>query len=111
MSDACRETEGDLAAMIKSLRDEKYSALILDAPVLEYVTSHNAECDLFLVGEVFETLSLALAFPPAFNDSDVYAFSRSIVKLQVREKVYETIDLQIHALCPTPPAGLEGPDW
>jgi ABC-type amino acid transport substrate-binding protein len=79
-----RDQEADLDAMLAALRDGSYAALVLDAPVLEYISSHNEACDLFLVGEVFETFSLALAFPPAFNDSDVYAFSQSIVKLQVR---------------------------
>jgi hypothetical protein len=35
------------------------------------------------VGEPFETFSLALAFPADFNDSTVFDFSASIVRLQV----------------------------
>jgi hypothetical protein len=35
------------------------------------------------VGEPFETFSLALAFPADFNDSAVFDFSASIVRLQV----------------------------
>ena len=79
----CRDKQKDLDAMLAALRKERYSALVLDAHVLEYVTGHNEDCDLFLVGETFESFSLALAFPPAFPDQDVFSFSRSIVKLQV----------------------------
>jgi hypothetical protein len=81
---ATREREGDLQEMVDALKNGKYSALILDAPVLEHLVGTNEECDLFLVGEMFETFSIALAFPPAFSDAVIYAFSQSIVKLQVR---------------------------
>lgn len=79
-----RERQGDLQAMVDGLRAQKYTALILDAPVLEYVTGTNEACDLFTIGEVFETFSLALAFPPAADDAMVFDFSKSIVSLQVR---------------------------
>lgn len=78
-----RDNAADLDKMVASLRDGTYTALVLDTPVLEYVTSQNAECDLFLVGNTFETFSVALAFPPAANASTVYDFSRGIVQLQV----------------------------
>jgi hypothetical protein len=77
--------------MVDDLRDQKYTALILDAPVLEYVTGTNEECDLFTVGDVFETFSLALAFPPAADDAVVYEFSKSIISLQVR-RLYDTTE-------------------
>lgn len=67
------------------LRAHSYSALIVDAPVLEYVTGKIEDCDLFLVGETFNAFSLALAFRAAFDDQIVYQFSRSIVKIQARE--------------------------
>lgn len=81
---ATREREGDLQEMVDALKNGKYSALILDAPVLEHTVGTNEECDLFLVGDMFETFSIALAFPPAFSDAVIYAFSQSIVRLQVR---------------------------
>jgi hypothetical protein len=70
--------------MVADLRSDKYTALVLDASVLEYVTSHNEACDLFLMGETFESFSTALAFPPAFPEAAVYNFSKNIVRLQVR---------------------------
>lgn len=72
-----------MQVMLEGLKSGAYSALVLDAPVLEYVAGTNEACDLFLVGDVFESFSLALAFPPAFSDATVFAFSQSIVKLQV----------------------------
>jgi hypothetical protein len=41
------------------------------------------DCDLFLVGDVIESFSLALAFPPAADDAMIFDFSKSIVSLQV----------------------------
>lgn len=81
---ANREREGDLQEMVDALKNGQYSALILDAPVLEHTVGTNEECDLFLVGDMFETFSIALAFPPAFDDAVIFAISQSIVKLQVR---------------------------
>lgn len=69
--------------MLAALRAGTYAALILDAPVLEYTAGTNEACDLFLVGDVFESFSLALAWPPAADDAVIYSFSQSIVKLQV----------------------------
>lgn len=80
---AHREREGDLQGMVQDLRAGKYSALVLDAPVLEYISGTNEHCDLFLVGDVFESFSLALAFPPAAADAMVFDFSKAIVSLQV----------------------------
>ncbi len=69
--------------MLTSLRQGTYSALVLDAPILEYTAGTNEDCDLFLVGEVFESFSLAIAFPPAFDDATIFSFSKAIVSLQV----------------------------
>ncbi|KAF8061162.1 eif3g-a [Scenedesmus sp. PABB004] len=62
----------DFGAMLSALRGGEYEALVLDAPVLEYTAGTNAACDLFVVGEPFETFSLALAFPPGFDDAETY---------------------------------------
>lgn len=78
-----RENEADKETMIADLHSGKYDALVLDSPVLEYTVGTNEACDLFTVGEPFETFSLALAFPSDYNDSQVFDFSSSIVKLQV----------------------------
>lgn len=77
-----REREGDLAGMLAGLKDGTYAALVLDAPVVEYVVGTNDACTLFVVGDAFESFSLALAFVPGFSDSTVFDFSRAIVKLQ-----------------------------
>jgi hypothetical protein len=40
--------------MIERLKDGTFSALVLDAPVLEHAVGTSDECDLFLVGDAFE---------------------------------------------------------
>lgn len=78
-----RDDESHLAEMVEALRNDEYTALILDFPALEHITSDNDRCDLHLVGDTFNTFSLALAFPAAFDDAVIYSFSRNIVRLQV----------------------------
>lgn len=70
--------------MVAELREKKYDALVLDSAVLEYTVGTNEQCDLFVVGEPFETFSLALAFPADFDDAVIFQLSSSIVALQVR---------------------------
>lgn len=82
-----RRSDDALAEMIQGLRNNTYDAVILDDPVLQYVLSENTKCDLFYVGQPFLSWSLALAFPPAFDDAVVHNFSQSIVRLQVRERI------------------------
>lgn len=48
-------------------------------------TVQAAECDLYVVGDAFETFNLAIAFPPDAPDSLPAAVSASIVRLQVSE--------------------------
>jgi hypothetical protein len=92
-----REGQGDLTDMIAALQNGTYTALILDAPVLEHIVGTNDACDLFLVGTAFESFSLALAFPAlafpaAFDDALLYEFSNNIVKLQVCPGAWGPID-------------------
>jgi hypothetical protein len=94
--------------MVDDLRAKQYTALILDAPVLEYVTGTNEECDLFTIGDVFETFSLALAFPPAADDAMVFDFSKSIVSLQVRRLYEFTEGLAKPVFACGPQAGASG---
>jgi len=94
-----RDSDADLNAMVAGLRDHSYSALILDEPVLEYLTGQNEDCDLFLVGETFNAFSLALAFPSAFDDQIAYQFSRSIVKIQVMEEKTSLFSSAMYRRC------------
>ncbi|WIA44152.1 hypothetical protein OEZ86_010489 [Tetradesmus obliquus] len=86
------EGEADKEAMVADLRAGTYDALVLDAPVLEYTVGTNPDCDLFTVGEPFETFSLALAFPADFNDSTVFDFSASIVRLQTYQGALDMLE-------------------
>lgn len=61
-----RERGTDLDYMVNRLLDGRDSALILDAPVVQYVAAHDGQCRLFPVGLPFETFSLAMAFAPNF---------------------------------------------
>ncbi|KAF6257204.1 ligand-gated ion channel-domain-containing protein [Scenedesmus sp. NREL 46B-D3] len=79
--------EADKDAMIAELRAGAYDALVLDAPVLEYTVGTNAD-----FGEPFETFSLALAFPADFNDSSVFEFSASIVRLQTYQGALDMLE-------------------
>jgi hypothetical protein len=45
----------------------------------------NEACDLFVVGETFETFSLALAFPVGFPASSISALNEAIVRLQTQQ--------------------------
>lgn len=72
--------------MVKALRNGTYKALILDAPVLQYIAGSNHDCDLFTVGDVFETFSLALAFPTDFTGPVIDTVTTSLVRLQVWER-------------------------
>eukprot|EP00879_Flechtneria_rotunda_P019430 GHRR01020408.1.p1 GENE.GHRR01020408.1~~GHRR01020408.1.p1 ORF type:complete len:473 (+),score=113.43 GHRR01020408.1:178-1419(+) len=74
--------EADQLAMIEALRAGEYDALVLDTPVLEHAMGTDVHCNLFVVGDPFETFSLSLAFPAEFDDALVFAFSEAIVKLQ-----------------------------
>jgi hypothetical protein len=48
--------------MLQLLRSGQISALILDAPFVEYQAA--VSCDLYLVGDIVLPNSLAFAFPP-----------------------------------------------
>lgn len=55
---ACRENPDDEAAMVALLRSREIDALVLDASFVRYQDSLN--CDLFGVGDTFNSLSSAL---------------------------------------------------
>ncbi len=47
-----RENDNDTDVLIANLRSGQYKALVLDAPVVEYLAGTEELCDLFVVGEV-----------------------------------------------------------
>jgi ABC-type amino acid transport substrate-binding protein len=79
----CRDNDEDTEKMLDNLRTGKYKALLLDAPVLEYIAATNPACDLYVVGDSFETFNLALEFPADFDDGLIGRMSAAILKLQV----------------------------
>jgi hypothetical protein len=104
-----RDHSQDFKDMLDLLRAKEYDALVLDSAVLEYTVGTNEECDLFVIGEPFETFSLALAFPADFDDAVVYALSSSIVALQVGSKQLPVVSHQLLAgSCTDPMRQLTG---
>lgn len=69
--------------MLDNLRTRKYQALILDSPVVQYFAAIAEQCDLYPVGDPWETFNLAIAFPPDTPDQLPANISASIVRLQV----------------------------
>lgn len=80
-----RDNDVDTAVMLDNLRIHKYQALILDSPVVQYFAAKAEQCDLYPVGDPFETFNLAVAFPPDAPDSLAANISASIVSLQVSQ--------------------------
>jgi hypothetical protein len=55
----------------------RHQALVLDAPWLKYIASNDkGNCSLFTVGESFESVNQALAFPSDFDDEALKTWSR-----------------------------------
>lgn len=79
-----RDTDADVAVMLDNLRSHRHQALVLDAPVIAQLAALSPECDMFAVGEPFETFNLAIAFPPTAPDSLAANVSAAIIRLQVR---------------------------
>ena len=72
-----------MARMLDNLREGTYKALVLDAPVIDYTVATNAQCDLYSVGDSFETFNLAIGFPPDAPNSIITPISAAILDLQV----------------------------
>lgn len=85
---ACRDNDVDTAALLDNLHTHKYQALVLDAPVVSYFASMADACDLYPVGDLFESFSLAIAFPPDSPTALAANISTSIVRLQVGMLAY-----------------------
>ncbi|KIY97323.1 hypothetical protein MNEG_10639 [Monoraphidium neglectum] len=68
-------------------------ALVLDAPVVSFlVATMNEQCDLFSVGEPFETFDLAIGFSPDAPDALTANISRVIVKLQTEQGLLDKLE-------------------
>jgi hypothetical protein len=52
----------------------------------------NQDCDLFVVGEAFETFSLALAFPSGFSAATISDLNRAIVRLQTQQGALDMLE-------------------
>ncbi|KAI8474114.1 MAG: hypothetical protein J3K34DRAFT_495859 [Monoraphidium minutum] len=109
------ESDEDTAAFIGNLRNNTYKAraraaerqqlarggrplrapraLVLDAPVISYlVGTMNDLCDLYAVGEPFETFDLAIGFPPDAPDPLINDISKVIVRLQTERGVLDELE-------------------
>ena len=78
-----RDNDVDTGIMLNNLRTRKYQALVLDTPVVQYFAAIAPQCDLFPVGDQWETFNLAIAFPPTVPSDLPANISASIVRLQV----------------------------
>jgi hypothetical protein len=85
--DTRRDTNADTAAFVDNLRSHRYQALVLDTASIMDLAAHAEHCDLFPVGNAFQTFDLSIAFPQNMPDSFISNVSASMVRLQVRCKV------------------------
>ena len=85
--------------MIHLLEEEKYDALVLDTPVLQYKEGTDTHCVLFVMGESFEMFSLAVVFPPNSNQTLVDSLSVSMVRQQVSNRGFEIACCCCRAYC------------
>lgn len=70
----------DEANMLRMLRSAEISALILDAPFVEYQVASS--CDLYEVGDTLLPVNLAFTFPPDVNLDYIQLFSYGLTALQ-----------------------------
>lgn len=86
-----RDTEDDGVAFITRLKSGEYRALLLDDTFLTHAAMYDPECRLYTVGPVFETFSLAMGYPPDFDDEAIKAWSRCGAALCTHQpRVYPT---------------------
>ncbi|KAF8061164.1 hypothetical protein HT031_004626 [Scenedesmus sp. PABB004] len=67
-------------------------ALILDTPVVAYMAARAPGCDLYAVGDPFETFNLAIAFPPDVPSALAANISASIVRLQTTSALLDRLE-------------------
>ncbi|KAF6257197.1 hypothetical protein COO60DRAFT_30052 [Scenedesmus sp. NREL 46B-D3] len=86
------DNDDDTAAMLAKLRSHHYQALVLDSPVVQYFAAQAEQCDLFPVGDPFETFNLAIAFPPDVPLSLPQNITASIVRLQTDKGLLDELE-------------------
>ena len=69
--------------MVDAVRSGKYKALVLDAPVLDYIVATNPWCDLYTVGDSFDNGNMGMEFPATADDAIIRNMSYAILNLQV----------------------------
>jgi ABC-type amino acid transport substrate-binding protein len=75
------ENDADEAAMINSLTNGTIQALVLDESFLVYKASLS--CEIAVIGQKFEELNQAVAFPRGFNDTALLgAVNQALVELK-----------------------------
>lgn len=55
----CRENNADTAVLVELLHNHTYKALVLDAPAVQFLAAHAPSCDLYTVGDPFNTFDTA----------------------------------------------------
>jgi len=103
------EDRSDEQAMLDTLRNGTFAALVLDSAFVDYIASSN--CEFRAVGRSFERSGVGLAFPPGTSDVVVDVFSWRQVRLQESGMLLDSLDAKyMHvqpAVCSTsPPEGL-----
>ncbi|WIA23669.1 hypothetical protein OEZ85_000370 [Tetradesmus obliquus] len=86
------DNDDDMAKMLAALRSHNYQALVLDSPVVQYFAAQAEQCDLFPVGDPFETFNLAIAFPPNAPSGLASNVSASIVRLQTHSAMLDVLE-------------------
>ena len=94
-----RDTDEDEHNFIADLKSGHYDALLLDDSFLGYTALYDPNCQLYTVGQAFETFSLAMGFPSDFDDEAVKAWSRWVA--QLCSKLHCQVGAEAHPL----PAG------
>eukprot|EP00878_Enallax_costatus_P024620 GHUV01026294.1.p1 GENE.GHUV01026294.1~~GHUV01026294.1.p1 ORF type:complete len:303 (+),score=29.84 GHUV01026294.1:1-909(+) len=86
------DNDVDTGIMLDNLRTRKYQALVLDTPVVQYFAAIAPLCDLFPVGDQWETFNLAIAFPPTVPSDLPANISASIVRLQTSTAILDQLE-------------------
>eukprot|EP00775_Hariotina_reticulata_P007280 gene7280-7493_t len=79
--------------MLNSLRLHDVDALVLDTPAaMSWASAAEPACDLFIVGEPFDTFFLSFAFPADAPDAFISNTSAAIVRLQLSEALLDQLE-------------------
>eukprot|EP00775_Hariotina_reticulata_P007278 gene7278-7491_t len=87
------ETSSSVQEMLDKLRDHQVDALVLDTPAAEYYTSTaTPACNLFTVGQPFDTFYIGFAFPNDAPDDLVTNVSAAVVRLQLSDLFLDQLE-------------------